>query len=187
MDQKTPAEICEAVALDFKARKITHQQAGDAIGKSKAIISNQISGKKPFSKAMADLFAKAFGYNSKFLLYGEGDLRSNTVENPVLTINTQESTLDKAMLASLLEIAEYLLHLSGNQVAIDAWNSMMSGNYRGYKDKIELLMKQNKYNGRVPLIMARYITERIAEGFVPEGPATLQARADTDKFDLTKL
>ena len=76
-------KVCEAVSLDFKRRKITHEKAAKAIGKSKAVVDNQISGKKPFSKAMAELFAKAFGYNTQFLLYGEGELRSA----PALSLN----------------------------------------------------------------------------------------------------
>ena len=52
---KTPAEICESISLDLKARKITHKELAEMIGKSKAVVSTQISGKKSFSKEMAAL------------------------------------------------------------------------------------------------------------------------------------
>lgn len=162
MNIKTPAEICEAVALDFKARKITHQQAGDAIGKSKAIISNQISGKKPFSKAMAHLFSKAFGYNSNFLLYGIGELRRDVIEQGVINVNTESDDLSPSSLIVLLEVCELLLHLSNDQIAIDAWNAAMCGDFCTYSQKLGILMKKNKYNGRVPLITAKYAIEHVS-------------------------
>lgn len=167
MTQKTPAEICEAIALDFKARKITHQDAGVAIGKSKAVISNQISGKKPFSKAMAELFAKAFGYDANFLLYGTGELKASTIEQGAISFDASFEDLDVAVLAAALDVSEYLLYLTGDQTAIDAWDALMNGQYPIYKDKVSLLMKRNKHNWRAPLVMAKYITERINKGQFP--------------------
>lgn len=158
---KSAAEICEAVALDFKMRRITHQDAAKAIGKSKAVVSNQISGKKPFSKSKAELFAKAFDYNVNFLLYGEGELRSTQLEDPVHTVNATSENVDKTELVILVDLLESLLHLAGNQDAIDAWNRLMDGNYDKYKEKVEILLTQNKYNGRVPFILGKLIAEKM--------------------------
>lgn len=158
---KSTAEICKAVALDFKQRRITHQDAADAIGKSKAVVSNQISGKKAFSKRQAELFAKAFDYDVNFLLYGKGELRKQTVDDAVLNVNTSSEEIDKSELVMLVDILESLLHLAGDQDAIDAWNKLMSGSYDQYKDKVELLLARNKFNGRVPFLMGKIIAEKM--------------------------
>ncbi len=158
---KTAAEICEAVALDFKQRRITHQDAADVLGKSKAVVSNQISGKKAFSKKQAELFAKAFDYNVNFLLYGTGELRKQGIDDAVLNVNASSDEVDKNELVMLVDLLESLLHLAGDQDAIDAWNKLMSGSYDQYKEKVELLLARNKYNGRVPFLMGKIIAEKM--------------------------
>ena len=124
-------------------------------------MSNQISGKKPFCKCIAELFAKAFDYNVNFLLYGEGELRSTQLEDPVHTVNATSENVDKTELVILVDLLESLLHLAGNQDAIDAWNRLMDGNYDKYKEKVEILLTQNKYNGRVPFILGKLIAEKM--------------------------
>ena len=64
MTQATPEEVNRAVSKDLKARGITQQQAADTIGKSRSMVANQLSSKKRFSKQLASLFYRAFGYST---------------------------------------------------------------------------------------------------------------------------
>ena len=43
-DVKDPAEICKAIAVDFKRRGLTHRTAGEMLGLSKQSVSYQMSG-----------------------------------------------------------------------------------------------------------------------------------------------
>ena len=74
-EAKTPAEICRAVNADFKLQGITHAAAAERMGIEKRAVSNQLSGKRPFAKKGALMYAKAFGYDETFLLFGTGELR----------------------------------------------------------------------------------------------------------------
>ena len=74
-EAKTPAEICRAVNADFKLQGITHADAAERMGIEKRAVSNQLSGKRPFAKKGALMYAKAFGYDETFLLFGTGELR----------------------------------------------------------------------------------------------------------------
>lgn len=73
---KTPAEICRAVNADFKLQGLTHADAAKKLGVERRSVSNQLSGKRPFAKKGALLYAKVFGYDETFLLFGTGELRS---------------------------------------------------------------------------------------------------------------
>lgn len=70
----TTREICKAISKDFKLRGITQQIAADKIGTSRAVISNQLTGKRGFSQNMAKKFSNAFGYSIIWLLYGEEEM-----------------------------------------------------------------------------------------------------------------
>ena len=166
MTKLTTSQICEAVALDLKARKITHQKVADTIGTTKAVVSNIISGKKAFSKARAEQFAKAFHYNINFLLYGEGELRSDNV-NYVVNPTVDYDSLDVSVLVAVLDVAEYLLHLTGDKTAIDAWNAMMKGDYKTYVKDVKLLQEKGLNTGRTHLVLAKYISERISKNLFP--------------------
>lgn len=161
--KKTTVEICEAIALDFKARKITHQQAGDSIGKSKAVISNQISGKKPFSKSMAILFSRAFGYNIRFLLYGEGELCGDVVRDVVeVPITEGPITEDVVLFASLIDVAEGILRVVGDQDALDAWYAINNGDYDNFLSSMKALCQAHRKAKYIP-IAARFICEKIKD------------------------
>lgn len=74
-----PEDICRAIALDLKERGLTHEKAAMLLGKDNArSVSNQISGKRPFGKKSAALYARTFGYEMPYLLYGIGDLKKKT-------------------------------------------------------------------------------------------------------------
>ena len=77
------------------------------------------------------------------------------------TVNATSENVDKTELVILVDLLESLLHLAGNQDAIDAWNRLMDGNYDKYKEKVEILLTQNKYNGRVPFILGKLIAEKM--------------------------
>ena len=68
------AEICRAVASDFKLKGITQADAAQLLQVDPKAVANQISGKRPFGKKTAKLYASTFGYSEPFLLYGEGNL-----------------------------------------------------------------------------------------------------------------
>lgn len=76
VEAKTSAEICRAVNADFKLQGITHAKAAALLGVDRRCVSNQLSGKRPFAKKGAILYAKVFGYNESFLLFGTGSLRN---------------------------------------------------------------------------------------------------------------
>lgn len=71
----SPEFICRAVASDFKLRGITHLDAAKMLGVEKRTVSNQISGKRPFGKKSAQQYARVFGYEEPYLLYGLGSLK----------------------------------------------------------------------------------------------------------------
>ena len=74
---KTPAEICRAVNADFKLQGLTHAEAAERLGIERRAVSNQLSGKRPFAKKGALLYARVFGYDEAFLLFGTGELRKH--------------------------------------------------------------------------------------------------------------
>lgn len=162
MADKTPAEICEAIALDFKRRRMTHKMAAERIGKTKSSVSNQISGKKPFSKGMAELFADAFTYNIDFLLYGKGELtRTSPSHTAGYTISSIVADgLDTAYFPFLLDAADSLLLLSGNQAVIDTWDSLLCGDFDGYKKSIAVLDKDGHIRP-ISLVTAKLLCDSI--------------------------
>ena len=70
----TSKEICKAISADWKRRRITHQMAAEKIGSTKQTVSNQLTGKRRFSRGMAKRFSDAFGYSNQWLLFGEGEM-----------------------------------------------------------------------------------------------------------------
>ena len=162
MPDKSPKEICVAIALDFKRRKISHQEAAEQIGKTKASISNQISGKKPFSKGMAELFASAFNYNVDFLLYGKGDLLGIDAKDfSKYTVSSIDAdNLDASLLPHLIEAADSIIHLSNNELAIDTWNALIMGDFEGYKSKISDLSNDSP-SRPISLVSAKILCTNI--------------------------
>ena len=102
--RKTAAQVCRAISSDFKLKGITHAKAAEMLGVEPRTVSNQISGKRPFGKISASRYAKAFGYDESFLLFGQGRLKkqgavsvmlqapnsagTETVEVPLSTLNS---------------------------------------------------------------------------------------------------
>lgn len=70
----TVEDICRTVAADFKRQGLSQQQAADKLGLERRAVANQISGKRPFARKTAKLYALAFGYNEDFLVNGNGKL-----------------------------------------------------------------------------------------------------------------
>ena len=158
----TAAEICETIALDLKERKITHKELAEMIGKSKAVVSTQISGKKRFSKVMASLFSRALGYNINFLLYGEGTLLDNTVVRDVVGVpSLKNGELDVSVLAGLIQVAEDLFYMLDDEHAIEAWKEINRGNYQGYLSHVNSLVSEHQTELRGSPILSHYICEQI--------------------------
>ena len=154
---KSLKEICEAISADWKARRITHQIAADKIGTTKQSVSNIISGKKKrISVNMAQKLSEAFGYDERFLLYGEGELYS---EGHGVVINGGRNT-DTGLpqlyyigyqdepfkYGRQLRVAERLIEILNNKVAISAFHAYMNEQYDEYTELIEILESDYAYN-----------------------------------------
>lgn len=144
-------EICSVIASDFKRQRITHQMAAERIGTTKQTISNQISGKKRFSQAMAKKFSDQFGYSIPWLLYGEGEkykeghvhLVLNAQDEKVYYSGNLETVLKEGR---KLRMAERLLQILNNKVAISAFNAYLAGDYEEYETLLDKLESDYAYD-----------------------------------------
>lgn len=163
MNNKTPAEICEAIALDLKARKITHQQLADMLGKSKGVVSTQISGKKKFSTDMAALYSRALGYNIRFLLYGEGELRDDAAVRDIVLVpgKGEDTDFSPAVMVSLLQIAGDIIGMTGCGDAVAAWNAINNGDFKGYQQNVAALKEKSGSGIAGSPILAHFVCEQI--------------------------
>lgn len=84
---KSTDEICRMVSADFKLRGITQAAAGEKLGVKKQVVTNQLSGRRPFGKKTARAYANAFGYNEEFLLHGFGLLYTDSKMNDIMLTN----------------------------------------------------------------------------------------------------
>lgn len=167
----TPEEVNRNVALTLKSRRISQQHAGDLIGKSRAIISNQLSSKRYFSKQLASLFSSAFGFQINYLLYGTGDLLNkqaihDLVEVPTAGPKSDEGT-EAAIMASLIDIAENIIRIQGDNDALAAWHAVSRGDFEDYKRHMKSLSESHggvTYNS----ILARFVCDRIqGKAYIP--------------------
>lgn len=78
----SPKEVKRSVADDLKARSIPRARAAEVLGMGKQTFSNLLSQKTYFSRRMALRFSENFGYSMKFLMMGEGELKSSS--EPIL-------------------------------------------------------------------------------------------------------
>ena len=154
---KTLQEICEAIAADWKARRITHQIAADKIGTTKQSISNVISGKKKrISTNLAKKLSEAFGYDERFLLYGEGELYAEGHGVMVNSGRNADTGLPQLYYIGYqdqpfkygrqLRVAERLIEILNNKVAISAFHAYMNEQYDEYAELIEILESDYAYN-----------------------------------------
>ncbi len=166
MNQATPEEVCRAVSLDLKARGYTQQKTADTIGKSRAIVSNLLSSKKRFSKQMAVLFNRAFGYNVQYLLYGEGQLLGTQVVHDIVELpvsgDANKVNEDYMILASLIDIAEDIIRIAGDSNALGAWQAVMKGNFTGYVENMDRLAAAHNGEHYSP-ILARFACDKIKD------------------------
>ena len=176
--QKNAQEICAAIALDLKQRGYTHQRVADELGKTKNVISNQLSGKRPFSKQMALLFAAHFDYNIDFLLYGEGELRKPVKARSLVLGPEGPEKLDASVGFSLVEIAKFIISVTGYQEGLDAMNFLMEGDFSGYKLSMEALMRRCHVSGPAPLLMARLVAKQINSILMDDDPRLFHSDAE---------
>ena len=149
----TVKEICEQIRVDFKRRRITHKIAADKIGTSKQTISNQLSGKKRFSVNMAHKFSDAFGYSLSWLLYGEGEMfiegrgffHIDADEKEFYFVGNFEAIMQEGR---KLRVAERLLEILNNKIAISAFRAYLEENYEEYEKLRDML--ENDYGFNLP-------------------------------------
>lgn len=165
---KSASQICEAIALDLKARGLTHADVAQLTEKAKHTISAQISGKRRFSKEMAMVFSEKLGYNPLFLLYGEGSLHAseeNTDLAPVpfnFDFNIDDMNNAINVLASMSSIATEIIYELGNENAASAWSALREGDYEGYINAMVNL--QDELGGRrlmISPVLARVVCQYI--------------------------
>lgn len=148
-------EICKAISADWKARRITHQIAADKVGTTKQTISNQISAKSRFSVPMARKFAEAFGYDERFLLYGEGDLYAEgkgVIINGGKDKDTGLPNLyylgyrnEPFIHGKQLRVAERIIEILNNKVAISAFHAYLDEKYDEYSELVDILESEYAY------------------------------------------
>lgn len=147
----TTSEICAMITADFKKRRITHKVAADRIGTTKQTISNQISGKKRFSKNMAQKFSAAFGYSLAWLLYGEGEmfipghgyLGDDGETNTPYFVGNFEPVFKESR---TIQMAERIIEVLNNKVAISAFRAYIDGDYEQYHELIKILEHDYAYD-----------------------------------------
>lgn len=161
---KTPEQICSAIAVDLKSRGLTHQQVADMIGKSKDVVSTQISGKRRFSREMATLFAMALQYNRNFLLYGEGELKDENMVRGLVRVPTvgPEMNIDVSVLSGMVSVAGNLLRVLGDEDALEAWNAMCQGDFQKYDAAINRLYARLGRKNFFTSVMAQYVCEKVS-------------------------
>lgn len=159
----SPEEVCRAVATDLRARGITHEEVGKTIGKSRSLVSNALSSKKGFSKQMANLLSRAYGYNINYLLYGEGEFKSKQILHELVFTPSagvhSDMSEEITLLASLVNCAEGIIRTVKDKNAMDAWQALTRGDFDGY---IKAMARMSKEHGRDQgnPILARVVCER---------------------------
>lgn len=99
----SPEDICRAIAEDFKARGLSHAAAARMLGVDTRSVSNQISGKRPFGKKSAQRYARVFGYDEPYLLYGIGTLKRGDTDTLITVEVKPGATLDDSTAMLLLK------------------------------------------------------------------------------------
>lgn len=159
----SPEEVCRNVAIYLRSKGITHEEIGKSLGTSRAYISNILSSKKRFSKQMATMFSRMYGFNRNYLLYGEGEMMQETVVRDIATvpINIQGTDRDTfVILASLVNCAEGILWIMNDKDALSAWHGLTNGDYQEYLASIEKLSARHN-NRRSNPILAKLVCEQV--------------------------
>ncbi len=158
MDTKTPEEVALAVSQDLRAKRITHEEAGRRIGKSRTAVSNLLSRKGRFSRDTAELFAREFGYSKDFLLYGKGSLFE--AEEPR---NTKRLESDPLMMYMFLMVLEEILNVANNESATRAWGYFKQGDYESFIHYLELAEAESGRKFGFPYPIAQTVCEKMKE------------------------
>ena len=164
MEVKTPEEVCKAVALDLRARNITHEEAGRRIGKTRNAVSNLLSRKARFSSKAAELFAREFGYDADYLMYGKGTLLLNQ-DSIVVVKDPDKWSPDPLILVNMLDIATAILRMTGNQNAKKAWTYFRLGKYDEFQKQLKLLQEETGEPFRIDDSVAYLVCSRAMDTF----------------------
>ena len=144
-DVCTAAEICQAIAADFKMRGLTHETAAEKLETTKQTVSNQISGKKKFSVKTAQKYSEAFGYSLEFLLFGKGNLyapgRGVAITRPG---QLPELYMDTSVMneGRKVRTAVRILEILNNQTAIAAYQAALEDDAERYNELYDRLVKE---------------------------------------------
>lgn len=151
-------EVCKAITEDLKKRRYTHKMAAEKIGTTPQNMSNMLSGRRQFSRNMAQKFSEQFGYSIEWLLYGEGEMfeaghghfytehdEANNVAS-LYYIGNYEPILKEGR---KLRAAERLLEILNNKVAIAAFQAYIEEDYEKYEELRDILESDYSYN--IPL------------------------------------
>ena len=170
MDITSPEDVCLAVSLDLKAQGLTQQDVANAIGKSRAVVSNLLSSKKRFSKTMAILFHQEYQYSLRYLLFGEGQLKDDfdpqkqvlhNIQGLPISADSRDANEDIYILASMIDIADGIIHSIGNKDALSAWNAIMMGDYSRYVSSMKRLSRNNAFIHSP--FMARFVCQKMKD------------------------
>ncbi len=124
-----PADICLTVARDFKEQGITQAGAASRLGIGVKAVANQISGKRPFSKKTARLYADTFGYSETYLLHGEGPLY---VTQPSAINLSDKKAQTVALKAALERALQQNQDLEQRVLVLEKQIARMSGKMRRF-------------------------------------------------------
>ena len=124
-----PVDICLTVARDFKEQGITQAGAASRLGIGVKAVANQISGKRPFSKKTARLYAETFGYSETYLLHGEGPLY---VTQPSARIISDKKAQTVALKAALERALQQNQDLEQRVLVLEKQIARMSGKMRRF-------------------------------------------------------
>ena len=159
MDTATPEEIILAISQDFRANRITQEEAARRLGKSRTAVSNLLSRKSRLSTDNAELFADTFGYSKDFLLFGKGTLYGPAEDQK----NTKRLESDPLMMYLYLMVLEDVLNVANNESAIKAWGYFKQGDYDNFAHYLGLAESETGAEFRVPLPVAHTVCEKMKE------------------------
>lgn len=147
-DRLSVQDICATLKQDFKARRMTYADVAEKIGTSAQVINNQMQGKRQFSKALVQKLTEKFGYSTDFLLFGTGKLYADGKgfidwnDNPPTYRGNLKPVFQQC---TAIKVAQRLLDILNNKVAIAAFDAAMDENEDEYKTLLRRLKDDYGY------------------------------------------
>lgn len=174
MSTKTPEEVALAVSQDLRSHRITHEEVGRRIGKSRTAVSNLLSRKGRFSRATAELFANEFGYSTDFLLFGKGELYKPDTPVLVKSPDSDKWNPDPIVLMLMVDVFDAIIHATKNMNARKAADMFLLGEYDRFREYLDLVTAESGESFKMPDSLVRLVCER-ARDIRHTAPAILTA------------